>query len=445
MDVTAATLARAAALSLALASAASAQSRLASTNPVDEGLFGGAVAALGDINGDGFSDLVVGAPGETYANMERAGRVYVYSGANGALIRIIHSPFPRLSGLFGAAVAGVDDVDGDAVPDIAIGAPQESAHDTFVSGRAYIFSGRTGLLLRQLVSPGRQTGGRFGTSIAGVPDTDGDGRGDVIVGAPGENPGASPPACGRAYLYSGRTGANTRRFSPPIPQANGSFGYSVAGIPDTNNDGRGDIIIGAPREGFPVNSGRAHIYSGATGLRRVTVQSPGLEANGFFGTSVSGMPDANGDGRGDVVVGAPNESPGASPDNCGRAYIYSGFNGTFWKKLLPPVNILNGNFGVSVAGVPDTNGDGRGDVIVGAWQEGAVDRSGQAHVYTGATGQRMFTLVSPNPDIDGRFGVTVAGLSNAGATFRGDFAIGASAETPPPSSTSSGRAFIFRR
>jgi hypothetical protein len=438
-----------AAATLSLASIGAAQTSLASINPVSEGYFGGAVAAVPDVNGDGFADLAVGASNETSNGIASAGRVYVYSGSNGALLRTLSSPNPRLSGLFGSAVAGVADVNGDGRGDIIVGAPQESSHDVFASGRAYVYSGATGGLIRQFTSPARRTGGRFGTSVAGVPDVNGDGRGDVLIGAPGEAPSSSPPNAGRAHLFSGATGAFRKTFIPPRPQANGSFGYCVAGVPDLNGDGFGDIAIGAPREnplGTPVNSGRVHIYSGATGLRRVTVQSPGIAANGFFGSSVAGMADANGDGRGDFIVGAPFEHPGASPLNCGRAYIYSGINGQLFKKLLPPTPVAEGQFGISVAGIPDTNVDGRGDVIVGGWQEGtAPAQKGQAHVYSGAQGVRLFTLTSPNPVAGGRFGVSVAGLLNAGGTVRGDLSVGASTEGAPSGPVATGRAYIYRR
>lgn len=449
MVIRVATSATAAAIALlALAPIAAGQSQLIPAAPATNGYFGAAVGAIPDVNGDGFADVVIGAPGETAGGSDGAGRIYVYSGATGVLLYTRTSPNPSTNGLFGNAVAGIPDVDGDGRGDIVVGAPQENAPDVFACGRVYIFSGRTGVLLRQIFSTARITGGDFGSSVSGVPDLDGDGRGDIVIGAPNEHPGASPVNCGRAYIYSGATGALYKKLLPPLPQANGSFGFAVAGLPDANGDGFGDVVIGAPRENpfsTPVNSGRVHLYNGNTGTRIITVQSPGLMANGFFGSAVAGVPDTNGDGRGDFAVGAPQEHPGNSPINCGRAYIYSGATGRFLQKFLPPNPVVDGNFGISVAGVADSTGDGFGDVIVGAWKEGSPPNSGAAHLYSGATGQRWLTVVSPNTQADGLFGVSVAGLSNAGGTTRGDWVVGASTEEAPGRPTDSGRAYIFRR
>jgi hypothetical protein len=431
-----------------------AQTQLIPTAPAPTGVFGGCVAAVPDFNGDARTDVVVGAPGETVNGIPGAGRAYVYSGAIGNLVRTLVSPTPVLNGAFGACVAGVPDADGDGRGDIAVSAPDENGGGIFASGKVYLFSGATGVLLRTYISPGRVTGGNFGASISGMGDVSGDNRGDILIGAPGENVPFAPSHSGRAYIFSGRSGGLWRAINPPVPEANGQFGMAVSGVPDVDGNGRWDAIVGAPREhpfGAPVNAGRAHVYSGSSGQRLYTLVSLGQQANGFFGESVAGMDDANGDGRGEVLVGAPLEHPGASPVNCGRAYIYSGATGGFYRKLLPPFPVTDGQFGIAVAGLPDTNLDGRGDAIVGAWQEGTPANSGAIHVYSGAGGTvptvapRLMTLFSPNAAADGRFGVAVAGLGNSGGSTRGDWVVGASTETAPGRPAESGRAYIFRR
>jgi hypothetical protein len=429
-----------------------AQSRLTPTFPRAAGHFGASVAGVPDINGNGRGDVVVGAPYEDASGVPGAGRVYVYNGATGMLMRVLTSPTPRVNGAFGYAVAGVPDMDGDGRGDILVGAPQEGINP-IATGKAYIFSGRTGVLRRQLNSPARQTGGNFGHAIAGLDDVDGDGFGDVVVGAPGEAPGLSLPGEGRAYVYSGRTGRLLHKVLAPHSVQNGGFGFSVAAVPDVNADGRGDFVVGAPRvnaPGAPINSGRAYIFNGRTGQRIRQLQSAGQQENGFFGYSVGGLQDVDGDGGGDVVIGAPFDSPGTDPEGAGRAYIYNGRTGSFRRTLRSPFPQENGQFGISVAGVPDTLLDGWGDVIVGAWNEApnaqaAPANAGRAYLYSGRLGQHFLTLRSPGEMVDGHFGVAVAGIPSTTASPRGDFVVGAAAENQGGHADLAGRAYIFRR
>src|SRR5690606_16999294 len=107
---------------------------------------------------------------------------YVYSGATGALLYALASPHAGYQSWFGFAVAGVPDLDGDGRGDLLISAPAES-HAAQNDGRAYVFSGATGDLLHTLTSPNPFSGGNFGGAVAGLDDLDGDGRGDLLVGA----------------------------------------------------------------------------------------------------------------------------------------------------------------------------------------------------------------------------------------------------------------------
>ncbi len=124
------------------------------------------------------------------------------------------------------------------------------------------------------------------------------------------------------------------------------LGNTVAGVPDTNGDGRGDLLVGM------VRSGRALLYDGATGALLLTLTSPNVENGGRFGSTVAGVPDADGDGRGDLLIGARREEPGSTPEDTGRAYLFSGATGLVLHQFDTPNGVFIEGFG-SVAGVPE--------------------------------------------------------------------------------------------
>src|SRR4030095_10458722 len=170
-----------------------------------------------DINHDGVRDILIGAPGNSHA--------YVFNGATGALIFTITNPSaPNAERLpsFGAAVAGGQDVDGDGTPDFVIGAPNQSG----LKGGAYIFKGSDGTLLRRLTGPA-QAFARFGTSVALSPDLTGDGRPDVLVGAPDRTVQGLQNA-GVVLIFRGNNGRLFSTLTSEEPTAFAGFGYSVA-------------------------------------------------------------------------------------------------------------------------------------------------------------------------------------------------------------------------
>jgi hypothetical protein len=286
--------------------------------------------------------------------------------------------------------------------------------------------------------------------VAGVPDVNGDGRGDIIVGAPDETYAGGPVNGGRVHIYSGLTGGRLRSIQPAGAQASDFFGFAVAGSPDINGDGRGDIIVGSPESSDAAPTGRPgrlYYFSGSTGGVLRKLGSPGAQADGLFGYSVAVTSDTNGDGVPDIVAGAPGEHPGASPMDCGRAHLYSGSTGGLLRKLLPPLPVTNGHFGMAVAGVPDVNGDGRGDVAVGAPGEPG-NGSGRVHIYTGATGGRLSSHASIYPEVNGNFGMSVAGVADFSGNARGDLVVGSWRENPATAPTpplDAGRAYLLRR
>ena len=298
------------------------------------------------------------------------GQAYVMDVSTGTLLHSLLPPVAKRDGHFGE-VAGVPDTNGNGFWDVVVGENRG----------AYIFDGASGTLLHTLTSPNADpsdsTTRSFGSAVSGVPDLNGDGLGDVIVGAAGEYEEA-----GRAYIFDGFSGELLQTLVSPNAEERGRFGYSVSGIPDLNGDGRGDVIVGAANENQPEvwdwdneDAGRAYIFDGLTGALLETLVSPNIEQYGQFGCDVSAIPDATGDGRGDVVVGAYGE---------GRAYIFASCGGTLLETLVSPNGDARGSFGCTVSGIPDVNDDGLGDVVVGAYQEelpGGPSNAGRAYVF----------------------------------------------------------------
>jgi hypothetical protein len=394
---------------------------LFSPTPEQFGGFGASVAGVPDVDGDGVPDLLVGAAGEDGGEAD-AGRAYLFSGATNALIRTLSSPNPEASGHFGFSVAGVADADGDGRGDLLVGAPEEDGGATG-AGRAYLFSGASGALLRTLESPNAEEGGTFGFSISGVGDVDGDGRGDLLVGAYLET--VVVPDAGQAYLYSGASGAFLRSFVSFNVEPNGQFGHSVTAVPDADGDGRDDLLIGAFLEdGGAEDAGRAYLFSGASGALLRTLESPEIQVNGHFGHGLGGVPDADGDGRGDLLIGANLEDGGE--ENAGRAYLISGATGALLHTLDNPEPLQDAYFGFSTDGVPDVDGDGRGELLVGAgFETGNAANARRAYVFSGRTGDLLTTIRSPNPQPFSSFGFAVAGLGDVDGDGRGEALVGA--------------------
>jgi hypothetical protein len=205
--------------------------------------FGHAVAAAGDVDGDGVPDILVGAPSSPLGGVVSAppntwysGAAFLISGANGSVLRLfVGGPGENL----GHAVAGIGDVDGDGVPDIALGAPRAAGGGTD-SGSLIVYSGATGMPL--WTANGVQSGDLFGHAVANAGDVDGDGVADVLVGAPASDIGANNT--GSATLLSGRDG--TRLGVLHGSAASDLRGRSVARLGDLDGDGFPEVLVGTP-------------------------------------------------------------------------------------------------------------------------------------------------------------------------------------------------------
>ncbi len=347
--------------------------------PEEGGLFGGAVSAAGDVNGDGSDDVIIGAHHEDGGAFD-AGRAYVFSGDDGSLLYTLVSPNPSGQGRFGCAVSGAGDVDGDGRDDVAVAALYENGA-VLGCGRAYVISGSTGGVIHALESPNPQWASYFGTSIARVGDLDGDGIDDLAVGAWLEDGGAT--RAGRAYVFSGQNADLIHTLESPNPETTGGFGKSVAGLGDANADGCPDLIVGACLEdGGAAQAGRAYVMSGQTGSVLHTLESPNPEWLGGFGWSVAGIGDVNANGCPDIAVGSSEEDGGAT--DAGRAYVFEGSTGALLYTLTSPNVEVHGWFGNAVCGLGDVNGDGRDEVAAGAdWEDGGATDAGRVYVFNG--------------------------------------------------------------
>ncbi len=333
--------------------------------------FGTALVAAGDIEGDGFADVLVAAPSYDGTESDQ-GRAYLFSGGADGLPAEPGWTFDggEAGAFLGEAVAGAEDINGDGFADVVVGAPycDEGALD---SGAVLVFLGsRTGLP----TSPSQEShfnisGARFGAALAGVGDVNGDGHADVLVGVPGWN--STIAGVGAAFLYLGVVGG-----LEPAPgwhadgtEADEAFGAALAAAGDVNGDGFADVVVAAPlHDGLGDDRGRVALYlGGAAGLAATPAWTAVGDQDGArFGAAVGRAGDVDGDGFGDVLVGAPDYA-GAFAGG-GRAYL---FRGTATGLEATPAWQLDGTqagaaLGSAVAAAGDATGDGIDDLLVSA-------------------------------------------------------------------------------
>ena len=261
--------------------------------------FGYAVAGAGDVDGDGRDDLVVGTPFHDGAGGTDSGRVYVFDVMTGT----IHwtRDGDSVECLFGSDVDGVGDADDDGLSDVVIGARWS---DDFLpnAGQALVVSGMDGSDIATFC--GENGGDQLGFSVAGIDDIDQDGRPDVVLGAL-QNDHGGIANVGRAYVYSTGTNQLLHVFTGTVPQER--LGADVCDAGDVDGDGIGDIGVTGPLHSSTISeAGRAYVFSGATGAPLLVADGESPQA--YFGFAMTGVGDVNGDGFDEVMVGAPGDA-----------------------------------------------------------------------------------------------------------------------------------------
>ena len=397
--------------------------------------FGSSVASAGDINGDGYYDVIVGAPFFD-AGQSDEGRVFAFLGSSSGLTSgaVWTAEADQAAASFGMSISSAGDVNGDGYDDVIAGAPSYDSGQ-LDEGKAFLWLGdSTGLgptgipANADWTAESDQTGAAFGTSVASVRDVDGDGYEDVIVGAPFYDDGQSNEGMAYVYLGSGSGLSTAAIWTAQADQASALMGSSVSSAGDIDADGYDDVLVSAPSfDGPQVDEGLVRLYRGSSSALVASWMAEGDQVGAGFGSSVAPAGDVNGDGYDDVIVGAQGFDAGQTDE--GRAFVY--FGSAVGLSMAPEwtgeSNQAGARFGWSVASSRDLNGDGYSDIVVGArWFDAADTDDGQAFFWLGRA-----SLVGTNGDPTHADAILPAALhpwatSLAVAPATGDVFVGAS-------------------
>ncbi len=286
-----------------------------------------------DVNGDGYDDVAVSASNPDPDDRSLMGRVRTYLGSASGPTTTPSREFAGelATDLYGASIASAGDVDGDGFGDLVVGAPYATLSGHVRVGTVSVYLGSASGLIASpsnIITVNGDTIEAFGASVAGAGDVNGDGYDDIIVGAPlAIREGRVNTGVVRVYLgsASGISSAPSSTYEGTSPDDR--FGASVAGAGDVNGDGYDDVIVGAwfASRGARSVAGEVRLFfGGALGLSRdASHVFEGATSDVGLGIAVAGAGDVNCDGFSDVVVGASRSSPGGR-ERAGEARIYHG-------------------------------------------------------------------------------------------------------------------------
>ena len=349
-------------------------------------LSGAAVAGLDDLDGDGTPDFAFSAPGYDGSAGIDSGRVRVISGKTGLVLTTFEGSTAGEN--MGSAITNLGDLNADGVADFGISSPRATVNGNAEAGILRVYSGK-GLTLLYSCN-GQNAGDFFGSSLTPIGDLNSDSQTDFVVGAPGKTVGTTS-GVGGIYFISGSNGATISSQDGDATISDGEFGLSLIAVEDMDVDGKEEVLVGAPGStpGGLANSGRIVVISPHQGLRLAIID--GTAVNDRLGQAVANWGDQTGDGLDDFVAGAPGYSAVAGI-GAGIAIVYS-------SSTLQPINAFFGQnagdaFGSALVVSNDLDGDTIMDLVIGApGFDGHQNDCGKIYSYSFASSRPRFELL----------------------------------------------------